>query len=318
MTYLRAGSVFVVALFLAFAVSGQTPSPTAAPAPSGPVSIWKVDDGRPFRTGEYTFSVAGRTVEQKLASVLMKREMPYRIVLPVDYESAQAKRYPVIYLLHGLSGHYDNWTSKTSLETYTANRGVIIVTPEGDDGWYTDSTAVPNHYYESYIIKELIPEIDKKFRTIADRDHRAIAGLSMGGYGALKFGMKYPDMFVLAGSFSGAIGLASVTEKEVPGAIGKSIDTIFGPAGTDVRKSNDPFAIIRTATPEKIKSLPFLYLDCGTEDFLFQNNRDFVALLLEKRVRHEYRQLPGVHDWKYWDNQVKQFLEVADGFLGVK
>jgi len=248
----------------------------------------------------------------------MGREMPYRIVLPVDYSSIPAKRYPVIYLLHGLSGHYDNWTSKTSLEAYTANRGVIIVTPEGDDGWYTDSIAVPNHNYESYIIKELILEVDKKFRTIADRDHRAIAGLSMGGYGALKFGMKYPDRFVLAGSFSGAIGLASITEKEFPGAIGKSIDTIFGPAGTDLRKSNDPFAIIRTATPEKIKSLPFLYLDCGTEDFLFQNNRDFVALLLEKRVRHEYRQLPGAHDWTYWDKQVKQFLEVADGFLGVK
>ena len=95
-------------------------------------------------------------------------------------------------------------------------------------------------------------------------------------------------------------------------------DAIVGAAGSEVRKNNDPFAIIRTATPEKIKSIPFLYLDCGTEDFLFQSNRDFIGLLLEKKVRHEFRQLPGSHDWPYWNKQVKEFLEVTDAYFGAK
>ncbi len=134
----------------------------------------------------------------------------------------------------------------------------------------------------------------------------------MGGFGSLKFGLKYPDKFVLAGSFSGALGAAQITEKQFPGAIGKTIEGIFGPADSETRKSNDIFSIIRDLSPEKMKAIPFIYLDCGTEDFLFQNNREFVNLLIEKKVPHEYRQLPGVHDWKYWDKQVQEFLRIAN------
>ena len=131
----------------------------------------------------------------------------------------------------------------------------------------------------------------------------------------MKFGLKYPDMFVLADSFSGAIGAATMTEKEIPGAVGKSIEEIFGPPGSVIRQANDPFDIIRRSTPEKIKQFPFLYLDCGTDDFLFQNNRMFVELLVDKRVPHEYRQLPGAHNWEYWKRQVKEFLDVAGSHL---
>jgi S-formylglutathione hydrolase FrmB len=134
----------------------------------------------------------------------------------------------------------------------------------------------------------------------------------MGGYGAIKFGLKYPEMFTIVGSFSGALGAASITEKQIPGAIGRSIDAIFGAADSDVRKSNDLFGMVRGSTPEKIRGWPFLYIDCGTEDFLFQNNRDFVDILLEKKVPHEFRHLPGGHNWKYWDLQVEEFLEVVD------
>jgi S-formylglutathione hydrolase FrmB len=133
----------------------------------------------------------------------------------------------------------------------------------------------------------------------------------MGGYGAIKFGFKYSDLFSLAGSFSGALGAASISEKDFPGAIGRTITSIFGPIGSDTRKANDLFGLVRTASPERIKLLPFLYLDCGTEDFLFQNNRDFVELLVEKKVPHEFRQLPGGHNWKYWNSQVEEFLELA-------
>jgi S-formylglutathione hydrolase FrmB len=250
---------------------------------------------------------------ETLASRLMGRGMPFRVILPDGYSlpGNASKRLPVVYLLHGLTGHFSNWTDKTKIAQHANEHGLIVVTPEGDDGWYTDSSAKPNDKYESYIVKELIPEVDKKFRTIADRDHRAIAGLSMGGYGSIKFGLKYPEMFVVAGSFSGALGAASITEKTIPGAIGRSIDAIFGVVGSDTRKSNDIFDLVRSSTPEKVKAFPFLYLDCGTEDFLFENNRDFIDLLVEKKVPHEFRQLPGAHNWTYWNAQVEEFLELA-------
>ena len=274
-----------------------------------------VYDGATLRKGEFTFSAAvpGSSVQnEKLTSKLMGRDLPYRIILPARYSAENSsERFPVVYLLHGLTGHFDNWTDKTRIARLAESANFIIVTPEGEDGWYTDSATKPADKYESYIIRELIPEIDKRFRTVADREHRIVAGLSMGGFGALKFGLKYPDIFVLAGSFSGAIGAATITEKTVPGAIGKTIDAIFGPDGSDVRKGNDPFAIIRSATPEQTKRFPFLYLDCGTEDFLFQKNREFDSLLIEKKVPHEFRELPGAHNWTYWDAQVEEFLQVA-------
>ncbi|HMQ04118.1 MAG TPA: alpha/beta hydrolase family protein [Pyrinomonadaceae bacterium] len=250
--------------------------------------------------------------EGRLKSDLMGRDMPYRVVLPLAYSTRTADRFPVLYLLHGLTGNYKNWTDLTRIRSYAEAHNLIIVTPEGENGWYTDSTSRASDKYESYIVKELIPEVEKKYRVIASRDKRAIAGLSMGGYGALKFGLKYPEKFVLAGSFSGALGAASITEAQFPGAVGKTIDGIFGPSGNEARKGNDLFHIVREASPEKIKSMPFLYVDCGTEDFLFQNNREFVSLLVEKKVPHEYRQLPGAHNWAFWDKQVLEFLRLAD------
>ncbi len=253
-------------------------------------------------------------IDKKLASKLMARDMPYRVILPVRYNEVRDKRYSTIYLLHGLTGHYDNWTDKTKLAQFAALHDFILITPEGDNGWYTDSATVANDKYESYIIKELIPEIDKTFRTISDRDHRAIAGLSMGGYGGMKFGIKYPQMFSLAGSFSGALGAAAFTEKNA-GQIGKGLDAIFGPADSELRKKNDIFGLVKALTPERIKELPFLYVDCGTEDFLYSSNKDFAALLVETKIPHEFRELPGAHNWTFWNSQVKEFLEVADDRL---
>lgn len=242
----------------------------------------------------------------------MAREMSYRVVLPAGYADAKAAstRFSTLYLLHGLTGNFANWTDKTKVAEYALKHNFIVITPDGGNGWYSDSVTVPNDKYESYIVKELIPEIDKNYRTLADRDHRVIAGLSMGGYGGLKFGLKYPELFYLAGSFSGAIGAAEFTEKTA-GAIGKSLDAIYGAEGSEGRAANDVFKLVRDLTPEKLKAIPFLYVSCGNEDFLINNNRDFMKLLVEKKVPHEYRQHPGVHDWVFWDDQIREFLSVA-------
>ncbi|MET0753263.1 MAG: alpha/beta hydrolase family protein [Pyrinomonadaceae bacterium] len=281
----------------------------------------------PFAVQAQTVTPAIRTVapatglfvrEYKLDSKLMARQMPYNLIVPESYDLTgdKSKKYAVIYLLHGLTGHFNNWADKTKLYEYAAKYQYIIVMPEGDNGWYTDSISEKNDRYESYITEELIPEIDKKFRTNTDKNHRFIAGLSMGGYGSIKFGLKYPQMFALVGSFSGALGAADWTEKELgtKGAIPESILKVFGAAGSQTRKENDIFQMIRDVSAEKIKALPFIYMSCGTEDFLYKNNRDFVDLIQQKIIPHEYREHPGGHDWKFWDAQVQEFLRLSERF----
>jgi S-formylglutathione hydrolase FrmB len=261
--------------------------------------------------------VAAQVQTLRLDSKLMAREMSYRVVLPNGYDAKEKanERYPVVYLLHGLGGHFDNWTDKTKIAEYAARHNFIIVTPEGGDGWYTDSASISNDRYETYITDELIPEIDKKFRTAAARNSRAIAGLSMGGYGAFKFGLKYPEKFVVVGSFSGALGATALNEKNAGAWIAKSITSAFGDETSEARRKNDIFRIVREMPAEKAKELPFLYFDCGTEDFLAENNRDFMKLLIEKKIRHEYRQLPGGHNWLYWNAQVQEFLRLGERFF---
>jgi len=257
-----------------------------------------------------SLSAKNETGTFSLKSSLLGREVSYRVVFPADYKKNSAKRYPVIYLLHGLFGHFDNWTDKTRLAEYAAPFSFIIVTPEGGDGWYTDSVSTPNDKYESYLIRELIPEVEKKFRVDGDRSRRLIAGLSMGGYGAIKFGLKYREMFSIVGSFSGALDspLRGQNDKNLR----PSILSVFGAEDNPARKANDVFSLLRAVSSDDLKSLPYIYLACGTEDFLFQPNRDFDALLIEKKVPHEYRELPGTHAWDFWDAQVQEFLRAAN------
>jgi S-formylglutathione hydrolase FrmB len=252
----------------------------------------------------------------QFTSKLVGKVLPYIVVLPTDYDqpSAKAKRYPVLYLLHGLTGHYDNWTTRTKLSDYSAQYSMIIVTPEGGDGWYTDSaTVLPTDKYETYILDELIPDVQHRYRTVETRTGRSIAGLSMGGYGALKFGVKHPEMFAFAGSLSGALGAASWAESDLRGfePIWRSLALVFGPSDNPMRSANDLHKLYRDLPAERIPELPYVYLDCGTEDRLLKTNRDLADILVARKIPHEYRQLPGGHSWPYWDAQVQEVLRIA-------
>ncbi len=248
-------------------------------------------------------------------SKLVGNPLPYNVLLPLNYNDkiAKKKRYPVLYLLHGLTGHYTNWFERTRLADYAAAEQIIIVTPEGNDGWYTDSATIPNDKYESYIIQELIPDVEKRFRVNSDRSARAIAGLSMGGYGALKFGVKYPQQFVFVASMSGALDAASWTEAELKGLafIFRSLQSVYGDPNSKTRNANDLKKLYGNVTSAQMTSLPFVYLDCGTEDVLLSTNRSFAEVLRGKKIPYEYRELPGTHNWKYWDTQVHEVLRMA-------
>jgi S-formylglutathione hydrolase FrmB len=151
------------------------------------------------------------------------------------------------------------------------------------------------------------------FPLSAERADNFSAGLSMGGYGAIKFGLKYPSTFAFAASMSGALAAATWTEDDLKNlkAIYDSLPPVFGPAASDVRKASDIFRIVETLSPSRISALPYFYLDCGTEDFFIETNHRFAELLREKKISHEYRELPGAHSWQYWDQQVKEVLRIA-------
>ena len=246
-------------------------------------------------------------------STLVGKTLPYHVVLPPDYRTSRTTRYPVLYLLHGLTGHYSDWITKTNVADYASKYRMIVVTPEGNDGWYTDSATVGSEQYESYFLKELIPDVQQRYRTVETRFGRGVAGLSMGGYGALKFGLKFPATFIFAASMSGALDAASWTEKDLkdPGATRDSVLSVFGRAGSEARKANDIFELVRGVSAARVASLPYFYLDCGTEDPLFSFNPQFAALLREKKIPHEFRQLPGNHNWAYWDQQVQEVLKIG-------
>lgn len=248
-----------------------------------------------------------------LQSKLVNATLPYNVVLPPDYRASSATRYPVLYLLHGFGGHYGDWVTRTNLADYAAQYRMILVTPEGNDGWYTDSVSDTNGKYESYILRELIPDVQQRFRTIETRYGRGIAGLSMGGYGALKFGLKSPGTFAFAGSLSGALATTSWTEDDLRNLriIRDSVFGVFGPPGSETRKANDLFELTRGFSATRVAALPFIYLDCGTEDFLIASSTQFAALLREKKVPHEFRELPGDHNWAYWDQQVQEVMRIA-------
>jgi S-formylglutathione hydrolase FrmB len=241
----------------------------------------------------------------KFQSKLVNATLPYNVILPPDYDAAKTARYPVLYLLHGLTGHYTDWVARTNIADYAVQYRIIVVTPEGNDSWYIEN-------YETYILQELIPDVQQRYRTIEARDGRAIAGLSMGGYGAIKFGLKSPQTFAFAASMSGAFGMTRFTDEQVPASWRESLK-LFGPAGSQTRKANDLFELIGNVPASQITSLPYFYFDCGTEDspLIFPYNRQLADMMVDRKIPHEYRELPGDHSWAYWDRQVQEILRLA-------
>ena len=255
---------------------------------------------------EYAGSVRVETV--RMRSALLGREVTYKVVLPPGYGlvTSRAKRYPVLYLLHGWGGHYDSWLTRSSLHRYAEEHRLIVVTPEGGEGWYTDTPG--GEPYESHLLREIVPDVDGRFRTINQRRARGVAGYSMGGYGALKLGFKHPEVFAFAGSTSGALDAASRSGDD-------SLARVFGEANSPARFENDLPRLAREFPEERHAQLPFLYLDCGLRDDWFAVNRDFAATLAARGFAHEYRQRPGGHVWPYWDAQAREILRVASDML---
>jgi putative tributyrin esterase len=246
-------------------------------------------------------------------SASLHRDMHYLVLMPEDYgndDYNDGRRFPVLYLLHGLYGDYKNWETRTGIESYANTMSLLIVMPDGDDSWYTNSATMPRDKFEDYITQDLISEIDRKYRTIRERRARAIAGLSMGGYGAVKLAFKHPDLFAFAASLSGAFNAPRDLGHLRP-EFGAKLLEVFGKAGSRTRTRNDVFLLLKT-----VHVYPYYYLSCGTEDFFLGTNRALAAQLSSQKVPYEYHETAGGHTWEYWDSALNPMLQAAAKHIG--
>jgi len=265
-------------LALLIAVAAQA---LAAPAPHS------------VRDGQFQSAALGRT-------------MPYRVLLPANYEIS-SRRYPVLYLLHGLDGHAADWTERTAIARHAAGRELIIVTPEGANSWYVNWHDGAHERWEDYVTDDLVTEIDARFRTDARREARYIAGLSMGGYGAIRIGLRHPQRYAMAASFSGAFQAARLEAFGWTERLRAEFARAFGPVDGPHRTANDLHATARTVN---VAGLPAIYFDCGTSDPFLPANRALAAILHERKIPYEYREVPGAHNWPYWDRQIVELLRL--------
>jgi len=256
--------------------------------------------------------VAAKTIETvSFESAALGGPRSFNILLPVDYGTA-TRRYPTLYLLHGYGDDHTAWSFMTNLSGYAAKQDIIVVMPDASTSFYVNSAADPKARYEDFIVKDLIPYVDGHYRTIPLGRARAVAGLSMGGYGASFLGLKHFNRFSAIGAFSGAIGIAHDMPRTPANAEAAArtarMQAVFGPIGSDERKARDPFLLL-----EKVPAaqMPLIYISCGGQDFLLSQNREFVRLLAEKKIPYEYREVsPRVHSWDFWDEQIRVFLQI--------
>jgi putative tributyrin esterase len=261
-------------------------------------------------------------VEDSLFAPSVNSISKYYVILPDGYAKGH-ERYPVVYLLHGLRGDYTNWVKLTNLVHYAQEYRLIIVTPDAKNGWYTNSPFVKNSNYEDQIVNDVIPAVEKKYRIIQTKYNRAIAGLSMGGYGAVKLGLKYPGKFFFIGGISPSIQFPGGLEDSVIVARWSTESTtnireLFGKTRTDAWNDNDIFSLAEKANG---KSLPYFYLSVGSQDGIIEIvglTHDLANVLRKKGAEFEMHESPGGHDWRFWDKEIKIVLQRIVDIMGKK
>lgn len=233
----------------------------------------------------------------------LKMRVSFNVVLPEGKKDG----YKTLYLLHGLSDNRNAWCSNTSIERYAAEYGIAVVMPEVARSWYSNTPYGANYF--DFVAKEL-PEICRSFfKGMSEkREDNLVAGLSMGGYGALKVALTYPEAFGCCASLSGSL---DITRKDRP----YSVDEWRGNFGFDLADAleleggeNDIFELTK-AVEKSGKPFPKTFIWCGTEDSLIAVNREYRQLLEQTGADFCYRESQGNHSWKWWDLHIQSALE---------
>jgi S-formylglutathione hydrolase FrmB len=178
-------------------------------------------------------------------SAALARNMEYRVISP----QSTGRKLLVIYLLHGGGGGYRDWSNYSDVASF-AESGLLLVMPEGESSYYSNAVDPPRDRFEDYITHDLIADVESRFPVATGRGNRALIGISMGGFGAVKIALRHPDLFVFAGGLSSAIDVPRRAFSFKRLQQSRHYNSIFGPAGSQSRRENDPFVLVRTANPE--------------------------------------------------------------------
>jgi S-formylglutathione hydrolase FrmB len=256
-----------------------------------------------------------------IPSAAMQKTYRAAVVLPASYAKNKKARYPVLYLLHGAMGHFNNWLSKTPdkqlLHRLADQYNLIIVTPEGETfSFYLDSPVKADSRFETYLTGEVVPAIDQAYRTVRDRKGRLITGLSMGGFGAMYLSARHPDLYGAAGSMSGALELSSANRKATPEEIAwrnKNLKPIIG-SETDNPAFFRANSVVNMTDQLHQNGLPLIF-DCGVDDGLIEINRELHRRLVYNHTPHDYTERPGAHTWAYWQTALPHQVLFFDQVL---
>ena len=272
-----------------------------------------------FNSLDFAFAQSKVFDNLKMNSEILDMERNYAIYLPPDYESS-SRSYPVLYLLHGLGDDQTGWIQFGEVKKIADNAIIngdatpmIIVMPDantGEVGYFN----IPSKdwMYEDFFFNELMPHVESKYRIKSDKRFRAISGLSMGGGGTLTYALHRPDLFSAAAPLSSATGSTDVEE---------SLKRIrrYGFEFTraemqSLLKANHPLELIKDIPLNKLNSVRW-YIDCGDDDYLFEDNSLLHIAFTKRGINHEYRVRDGAHTWTYWRESLPAVLEfVSQGF----
>jgi S-formylglutathione hydrolase FrmB len=272
-----------------------------------------------FLTSLFAQAQSGLIKESlKVKSTILGKEVEYSLYFPPDYDKTN-RRYPVLYLLHGLGDDETGWTQFGEVKAIADQQiqknqmtEMIIAMPDAGVTFYVNS-ADGKVKYEDFFINEFIPHIDATYRTRTEKRYRGIAGLSMGGHGTLIMAMKHPQLFAAAAPLSAGI----FTKEELIAMTEDNWNRYFGsPYGnntgidriTDHVNKNWILSIVENGNADELKKVKY-FIDCGDKDFLIKGNMALHALLIDKKIPHEFRVREGVHNWDYWRASLPEVLK---------
>ena len=252
-----------------------------------------------------------------LKSSILKMERKYSVYLPPDYNTSN-RSYPVLYLLHGAGDDQTGWVQFGEVGYITDNAikegkstAMVIVMPDANTGRRGYFNALRGDFqYEDFFFKEFIPFIEKTYRIRAEKQYRAVAGLSMGGGGTIIYALHHPEMF------SSACPLSASVRRQTDSRYRRNADTVGLTAEQiDIyRKKHDAFYLVENM-PDSLKTRVRWYIDCGDDDALSEGNSLLHVAMRTKVIPHEFRVRNGVHNWSYWREALPEVLDfISQGF----
>ena len=248
-------------------------------------------------------------LQMSYLSKALFRTVPVQVILPADmismdgleYRMKEGEKFKTLYLLHGLIGNYTDWVTNTRIQRWAEEKNLAVVMPSGDNAFYVDSDR-PNNNYGVFVGEELVDVTRRMFPLSGRREDTFIAGLSMGGFGAVRNGLRYSETFSRVAALSPAL---HIFENDDPDPVRY---TAFGDLKEAKKTDKNPRVALENLIREG-RTMPGFYISCGLDDDLLPYSRIYRDLLREKGADVVYTEEEGAHEWDFWDRHIKRVLE---------